>query len=191
MKSKKGKQALYIPDLGSVSGYASTWIRRADAAGDVVRRGAFRESVERIMRDKKTIPFLFNHQHDNINSYIGRVIELEEDEHGLFFVAEFDDTKEAQRARQLVKDGRITGFSFAYNTLDEGPVTLPDGSRANELRKLELLEISLVMYPANRDTSVIEVKSFDDMRHERREDQKKRRLLRTANRLLKEATRCR
>ena len=34
-----------------------------------------------------------------------------------------------------------------------------DGRKANELRRLNIHEVSLVMYPANPDTSVIEVKS--------------------------------
>jgi len=43
--------------------------------------------------------------------------------------------------------------------LDQGEVTLEDGRKANELRKLNIHEISLVLYPANRDTSVLSVKS--------------------------------
>ena len=66
---------------------------------------------------------------------------MEEDEHGLKFTAEFDETPEGQRARQLVIDGRLNKFSFAYDVLDEGKVTLEDGRKANELRKLDIKEI--------------------------------------------------
>ena len=56
-------------------------------------------------------------------------------------------------------DGRLPKFSFAYDILDQAEITLEDGRKANELRKLNIHEVSLVLYPANPDTSVIEVKS--------------------------------
>jgi hypothetical protein len=42
--------------------------------------------------------------------------------------------------------------------LDQGPVTLPDGRKANELRKLSVDEVSIVLSPCNPDTSVVEIK---------------------------------
>lgn len=146
-------------DNGTISGYASTWTREPDSYGDVVVRGAFLESIEAIKREGKVLPLLFNHASDDIKAYIGTVTDLSEDDHGLKFHAAFDDTEEGQRARQLALDGRLCKFSFAYDVLDQGEVELEDGRKANELRKLNIHEISLVMYPANPDTSVIEVKS--------------------------------
>ena len=143
---------------GMVAGYCSTWIREPDAAGDIVKRGAFAASIAAIEREGRTIPFMFNHDSGNIRSYIGIVTYLAEDDHGLFFEAVFDDTEEAQRVRALVKDGRLSKFSFAYDVLDQDSVRLPDGRKVNELRMLDLKEISIVMYPANRDTSVTDVK---------------------------------
>ena len=105
------------------------------------------------------MPLLWNHASDDIKAYIGTVTDLGEDDHGLKFDAVFDDTEEGQRARQLALDGRLCKFSFAYDVLDQGEVELEDGRRANELRKLNIHEVSLVMYPANPDTSVISVKS--------------------------------
>ena len=56
-------------------------------------------------------------------------------------------------------DGRLAKFSFAYDVLDQATVTLDDGREANELRKLNIHEVSLVLYPANPDTSVVSVKA--------------------------------
>ena len=89
----------------------------------------------------------------------GKKEEAEEDEKGLHFVATFDDTEEAQRVRGLYKDGRLKKFSFAYDTLEAGPVTLDAGVKANELRELDLFEISCVCVPANDDAGVVDVKS--------------------------------
>ena len=149
-------------DNGSITGYAATFIREPDSYGDVIAKGAFAESIATIVAEGKAIPLLWNHDSGDLKSYIGTVTELAEDDHGLLFTATFDGTPEAQRARELAVDGRLCKFSFAYDVLDQGTVTLDDGTEANELRKLSIHEVSLVMYPANRDTSVVSVKSKAD-----------------------------
>ena len=143
---------------GSIEGYASTWIRQPDSYGDVVAKGAFTKTLEERWNGGKGIPFLWAHQMDNLKSFIGTA-EADEDDHGLHFVAVFDDTEEAQKVRQLYKDGRLRKFSFAFDIKDQGSVTLEDGTKANELRELDLFEISAVTVPANDDAGVVDVKS--------------------------------
>ena len=144
---------------GKIIGYASTWTREPDSYGDVVAKGAFTEHIAEIKAEGRKLPFLFNHKSDSIRDYIGSVVDLAEDGHGLRFEADFDATPEGQRARELSMDGRLAKFSFAYDILDQGEITLEDGRKANELRKLRIHEVSLVMYPANPDTSVVSVKA--------------------------------
>ena len=146
-------------DHGTISGYASTWTREPDSYGDIVAKGAFAEHIAQIKEEGRVLPFLFNHKADDLSAYIGTVVELKEDDHGLYFEGTFDDTPEGQRARELALDGRLCKFSFAYDVLEAGEVTLEDGRKANELRKLNIHEVSLVMYPANPDTSVVSVKA--------------------------------
>lgn len=146
-------------DNGSIKGYAATWTRTPDSYGDVIAKGAFADSIAQIEADGKAIPLLWNHDSSDLNAYIGTVKTLVEDDHGLLFEADFDSTEEAQRARELASDGRLCKFSFAYDVIDQATVELEDGTEANELRKLNIHEVSLVMYPANRDTSVVEVKN--------------------------------
>lgn len=155
----KTKTYSVAADSGTITGYASTWIREPDSYGDVVAKGAFADHISQLKVEGKTLPFLYNHDNYDLKNFIGTVTELEEDDHGLKFTAVFDDTPEAQRARELAMDGRLAKFSFAYDVLDQGTVTLEDGRKANELRKLNIREVSLVMYPANPDTSVVSVKS--------------------------------
>lgn len=147
-------------DNGMITGYASTWTREPDSYGDVVKQGAFAESIAKIEKEGKVLPLLYRHA-DGLYDFIGTITLLKEDDHGLKFEATFDDTKEAQRARELVIDGRLCKFSFAYDVLDQATVTLEDGREANELRKLNIHEVSLVLYPANPDTSVVEVKTAE------------------------------
>ena len=143
---------------GSIEGYASTWIKRPDSYGDVVREGAFTNTLKERWNGGKGIPLLWAHQMDNLQSYIGTA-DAEEDEKGLHFFASFDDTEEAQRVRNLYKDGHLSRFSFAYDVLENGLVTLEDGTKANELRELDLYEISCVCVPANDDAGVVDVKA--------------------------------
>ena len=145
---------------GSLEGYASTWIRQADSYGDVVKSGAFARTLKERWNGGKGIPLLWAHQMDNLKSFIGTA-EAEEDEKGLHFLASFDGTEEAQRVRELYKDGRLSKFSFAFDVRDNGTVTLEDGTKANELRDLDLFEISCVCVPANDDAGVVEVKATD------------------------------
>lgn len=144
---------------GSLEGYASTWIREPDSYGDVVKSGAFTRTLDERWNGGKGIPLLWAHQMDNLNAFIGTA-EAEEDQKGLHFLAQFDGTDEAQRVRELYKDGRLRKFSFAYDVKDAAKVTLEDGRKANELRDLELYEISCVCVPANDDAGVLAVKAM-------------------------------
>lgn len=143
---------------GSIEGYASTWIRKPDSYGDVVKNGAFSATLRDRWNGGKGIPLLWAHQMDNIKSYIGTANAIEDDK-GLFFSATFDATDEAQRVRELYKDGRLSKFSFAFDVKDQGPA---EDIKANELRELDLFEISCVCVPANDDAGVVDIKSAVD-----------------------------
>ena len=143
---------------GMLEGYASTWIRKPDSYGDVVKEGAFAKSLEERWNGGKGIPVLWAHKGDDLDAYIGKA-DADEDEKGLHFVMQFDDTPEAQRVRQLYRDGRLSKFSFAYDILEDGMVTLDDGVQAHELREVDIFEISCVLVPANDDAGVVSVKN--------------------------------
>lgn len=167
---------------GMITGYASTWTREPDSYGDIVAKGAFLDCIEKIKAEGRVLPLLFDHQGYNLNAYIGTVFNLGEDDHGLKFDATFDDTPEAQRARQLSMDGRLVKFSFAYDVIEQAEITLEDGRKVNELRKLNIHEVSLVLYPANPDTSVVEVKS--GRRNRKSDEEIIKQIISLANQLL-------
>ena len=158
MKTKEFNVQYKDEGSGMIEGYASTWIRKADSWGDVVAKGAFKKTLAERWNGGKGIPFIWSHQIDNLKSFIGTA-EADEDEKGLHFIAKFDDTEEAQKVRQLYKDGRLRKFSFAYDVKESAQVTLDDNVKANELRELDLYEISAVTVPANDDAGVVDVKS--------------------------------
>lgn len=142
---------------GTIEGYASTWVREPDSYGDIVKQGAFSRTLKEWEESGRPIPFLWAHSMNDLNAFIGAA-KADEDDYGLHFIAEFDDTPQAQRVRELYKDGRLSKFSFAYDTLEQGEVRLEDGRKANELRDLTIYEISAVTVPANDTAEVIAVK---------------------------------
>jgi len=142
---------------GTIEGYASTWVREPDSYGDIVKQGAFSRTLKEWEESGRPIPFLWAHSMNDLNAFIGSA-KADEDDYGLHFIAEFDATPEAQRVRELYKDGRLSKFSFAYDVVENGQVTLEDGRKVNELRDLTIYEISAVTVPANDTAEIIAVK---------------------------------
>lgn len=162
MKTKAFAADVEMTDGGIIAGYASTFDPVPDAYGDIVAPGAFAKTLEKwaeLNAQGKYIPLLWGHDTNDPMSNIGRVIEAYEDERGLFIRAEFDaDNERAQYVRKLAAEGRVYQFSFAYEVKSAGDITLDDGIRANELREVELFEVSVVQIPANQFATVEEVK---------------------------------
>lgn len=159
-KTKAAPAAASMPADGMVEGYAATFDRIPDAYGDVIKAGAFADTLKAWQESGKPIPLLYGHSTDDPQYNIGKVVEAHEDEKGLFVRAEFDgDNEKAQYVRKLVQEGRLYQFSFAYEVLDGSTVELDDGAEAYELRKMNLFEVSLVQIPANQRAVVTDVKS--------------------------------
>jgi uncharacterized protein len=112
------------------AGYAAVF-DRPDRGGDVIRKGAFAESLKRASE----IPLLWQHK---AGSVIGRIEHLSEDERGLRVIASVGDT----RATRLVGNGKVDGLSFGYRVREA-----KSGGRLRELVELDLIEISLVANP--------------------------------------------
>lgn len=148
-------------DGGTLVAYAATFDRDPDSYGDVIARGAFKDTLEKWAASDARIPLLFGHRTDDPEMNLGAVIHAEEDERGLRIEASFDpDNQKAQYARKLVREGRLSKMSFAFDVIEEGTITLEDGREANELRKVDLFEVSLVPIPANSHADVIDVKAL-------------------------------
>lgn len=141
---------------GIISGYFSTYDRVPDSYGDVVARGAFADTIKAREETGHPFPLCWNH---DLNQIIGAVEKIEDREKGAWMEARFFDTPLAQEKRNLVKEGVVFQFSFAYAVLDEAPVELEDGTNANELRKMDLFEVSIVPIPANQNAVMTEIKS--------------------------------
>ena len=143
-------------DAGTISGYFSTYDRIPDSYGDVIAKGAFTETIKKREESGHPFPLCWNH---DLNQIIGKVDAIEDTEKGPLMTASFFDSPLAQEKREIVKNGVVYQFSFAYDVLDAAPVELEGGTKANELRKLDLFEVSIVPIPANQNAVMTDVKS--------------------------------
>ena len=147
---------------GVVEGYASTWTKTPDSYGDIVIKGAFTETLKKRKATGHPFPLCFNHDFGQI---IGAVFEAEEDDYGLKIKASFLNTPAAQEKRELVKEGIVWQFSFAYSVLGAEQPTEEEKRQGiyQKLTKLDLYEVSLVPVPANQTAIVTEVKNDEDV----------------------------
>ena len=145
-------------DAGTISGYFSTYDRIPDSYGDVIAKGAFTETIEKRKASGHPFPLCWNHDLDQI---IGSVNpdDIQDTDKGPLMTASFFNTPLAQEKREIVKSGVVYQFSFAYDILEAGPVELENGIKANELKKLDLFEVSIVPIPANQNAVMTEVKA--------------------------------
>lgn len=143
---------------GTISGYFSTYDRIPDSYGDVIEKGAFTDTIKAREESGHPFPLCWNH---DLNQIIGAVDKIEDTEHGPLMTAHFFDTALAQEKRELVKQGVVYQFSFAYDVQGWGKPTADEEKNGimNILTKLDLFEVSIVPIPANPRAEVTDVKS--------------------------------
>lgn len=135
-----------VTDQGIFTGHASVF-GVVDLDNDVVEPGAFAESIA---TGTAAAGVLIFGQHDDRKEPLGRSMELREDATGLFVKGQISDTAMGRDYRQLIKDGVLDQMSIGY-VAQEYDV---DTNNVRHLRKVDLLEISIVNYPANTEAKI-------------------------------------
>ena len=170
-----------VGDNGTISGYFSTFHHdHGDSYGQVIKKGAFLGTIARRKLSGHPFPLCFNHNFDYV---IGAVTDIGEDSYGAWYEAKFFPTEKAQEIRGFVKAGAVFQMSFAYDVLDQGLIKAEDGTTVDELRELELYEISLVVIPANSRAIITGVKGGDFSEDILSTEAKRLDLLRLINRM--------
>ncbi len=143
-----------VNEDGFFSGYGSVF-DNVDSYGDIVRKGAFVESIDEWESKGKMPPILWNHDPADP---IGVYTKMQEDEKGLYVEGKLliDDVPRARQTHALMKAGAIDGLSIGYRVKD---YTYHTDTDTTDLIKLSLHEVSIVTFPANPDTRVEAVKS--------------------------------
>lgn len=114
----------------------SGWATRNDlkcSDGRVIRRDAFK------INDGKTVPLVWNHQHNESMNVLGHAL-LDNRDEGVYAYCKFNDTESGKNAKLLVEHGDISALSIYANRLQQkGPDVLHG----------EIREVSLVLAGAN------------------------------------------
>lgn len=135
-------------DEGHIEGYASIF-NVQDEQGDVVRVGAFKKNIAAMQESGKFPKMLWQH---DVKKPIGIWDEIYEDEHGLFVKGRLLlDVKRGREIWSLLKNKAIDGLSIGYKTAKR--------VNGSELSDIELMEISIVTFPACTDAKIDTIKS--------------------------------
>lgn len=139
-------------DGGAVEGYASVYGVR-DSYNEAVMPGAFADSLAKHAREGTYPLMLWQH---NPDEPIGVWHELNDDGKGLWAKGQLlQGVRRADEALIMLKAGAIQGMSIGYREVDVEP---SDAGGPRKLVKLDLLEASIVSFPANRRARVESVK---------------------------------
>ena len=145
-----------LDEKNIVSGYGSIF-GNIDSHKDIVQKGAFTKTIS---ERKEKIKFLWQHEK---KEPIGRMVEMYEDEKGLFFQAKVSETDVGKKALILMKDKVIDELSIGYNVVKE---SYDEKQRVNLLKEVKLFEISAVTFASNSLANVTDVKDMEHLINE-------------------------
>ena len=132
-----------------------------DSYGDVIAPGAFAKSLADMRAGLKQMPaMLLAHNPEALP--VGKWTEMSEDSTGLRVKGFLLDTTQGIDTYKALKAGAITGLSIGFRPVEYALRSRPDEPRRT-LKSVDLLEVSVVGFPANDKARVLSVKSADDI----------------------------
>lgn len=138
---------------GKFYGYASVFNVK-DSYDDIILNGAFKDSLE--SKNINDIKLLWQHKKDKI---IGKFNIIREDSVGLYVEGELENiNNENINIYSYIKNRFINGLSIGYRVKDASF----DNKGCRILKKVDLIEISLVSSPANKYSEITYCKSVKD-----------------------------
>jgi len=177
LMTKAIESDLLESDSGGFVGYASRFLN-IDRQGDMILPGAYNKALPEFLDDGGVI--LADHINKTM-SVAATMRDAREDRNGLLVDGSFSATETGQRIRQLLKEKAVNKMSISFRAasrkIKEADV-LEIWNRYNynpsatqkQLAKSgaslisevnEILEVSFVPIPANKDAGIISVKSLE------------------------------
>ncbi|MEA1079520.1 HK97 family phage prohead protease [Marinobacter qingdaonensis] len=137
---------------GIFSGYVVTW-DSVDSYNTSFKKGSFKKTIaERAGKVK----LLWNHDFEGMP--LGSILELKEDDKGLWFRAQLSlATERGKEAYELLKIGAINTMSFGFKILKDAG--FKDGVR--QITEVQLMEISPVNFESNPTATINDVRATD------------------------------
>ncbi|TIR00839.1 HK97 family phage prohead protease [Mesorhizobium sp.] len=148
---------------GTFSGYGAVF-GNVDAYGDVIQKGAFKDTLRDWKKQKRQPPMLIQHGGWGLGDMdglaIGKWTSMEEDDTGLAVEGKLIglDTERGKIIHGAMKEGVLDGMSIGYRAKEFTLGTKPEEPR-RLLKKIDLVELSVVQMPANGAARVAQVKS--------------------------------
>lgn len=162
LKFAEGADAMTFSGYGAVFG-------NVDSYGDVIAKGAFADTIREAKATGQWPAMLLQHGGMGLTADdmtpIGVWTSMAEDEKGLLLEGKLAPTPRGQEMYALMKmlpRPAINGLSIGYRPIEWQMRSSPDEPRRT-LKKIQLLEISPVTFPANGLARVSSVKSIDDL----------------------------
>jgi HK97 family phage prohead protease len=155
--------------VGKFSGYGSIF-GNIDGGGDVIEKGAFKETLAEWEAKGKYPPMLLQHggfwgNADDLLP-IGKWTKMEENTKGLKVEGELFalNTERGQYIYEGMKAGALDGMSIGYRAK-----TVRLGSKPEEPRRtltaVDLVELSVVTFPMNDKARIGAVKSIEELQN--------------------------
>jgi HK97 family phage prohead protease len=156
-------------DEMTFEGYGAVF-GNVDSYGDVIAPGAFASFLSDVKSGKQNWPAMLS-QHGGMGlssddmTPVGVWVDLVEDGHGLKVTGKLADTPRGRELHQLMKmepRPAIDGLSIGYIAKEWEPRSKPEDPRRT-LKRIDLMEISPVTFPANGKARVASVKAFEEL----------------------------
>ncbi len=142
-----------LNDAGEFEGYGSVF-NNEDTYGDIVAPGAFVESLAEHRQSNSMPAMLYQHR---AAEPCGIWSEMQEDNKGLFCRGKLlTETQRGAEAHALLKAGAIKGLSIGFVTRKW---SWDEDTEVRTVEQLDLWEVSVVTFPANRAAQVTTVKN--------------------------------
>lgn len=138
---------------GVFTGMASTY-GNVDLDGDIIEPGAFGRALS---AKGDSYPLLYQHDH---SAPIG-LIKISETQQGLVAAGELNlEVQAAREARALMRQGALRSMSVGF-MIQDYEINRDAGKGYRRLiKQAELLEVSIVTFPANQQALVASVKAL-------------------------------
>lgn len=151
---------------GAFEGYGAVF-GNVDSYGDVIAKGAFKSTLGDWKKKKSMPKMLLQHGGWGISDRdglpVGKWEEMQEDDHGLLVKGRLInlDTEAGKSLYGAMREGVLDSMSIGYRAKEFSMGTKPDEPRRT-LKKVDLVEVSIVTFPANDQATVTSIKSLSE-----------------------------
>lgn len=135
-------------------GLASTW--DLDLGGDVIHRGAFKQTIGHWRQGGKVLPLIDQHNYGSVRSVVGKMVDAKETKDGLWTQWEVIRGQDGDEVLARVEGGYVDGLSIGYRPVK---IEMPTEDEEREgvyrhLKEVELKEVSVVIWPMNPEARI-------------------------------------